>query len=344
MRGRMVTRISLKRKKKRRIQAGRLCAGLVLLALLGFAYVKNAAGKGMTERLMGMEMALLTGGETMTAVFEEDEPWALEEQDSTQAGQEPEGTAEPASVTAANAEVALGAKVTTMMPPEGIQPRIILYSTHSNESFRKVEGDNYEESSPWRTLDSGYNIQKIAQNLAYLLCNEYHLPVMFDSTDHELGKYYTTSYNRSLETMKKDKEKYPVDLFIDVHRDGTGSSGIGDVVTVDGKPCAKVMFVIGTGEGKTGGGFKERPKDWEANKRLADAIIAELNTYAEGLGKTTRVKTGRYNQHMAENCILIEIGHNQNTLEEVMNTVPYIAKAMNKVFTRDLDIQPYSVP
>ena len=93
-----------------------------------------------------------------------------------------------------------------------------------------------------------------------------------------------------------------------------------------------------------GEGFKERPKDWEANKRLADAIIAELNTYAEGLGKTTRVKTGRYNQHMAENCILIEIGHNQNTLEEVMNTVPYIAKAMNKVFTRDLDIQPYSVP
>lgn len=84
MRGRMVTRISLKRKKKRRIQAGRLCAGLVLLALLGFAYVKNAAGKGMTERLMGMEMALLTGGETMTAAFEEDKPWALEDQDSTQ--------------------------------------------------------------------------------------------------------------------------------------------------------------------------------------------------------------------------------------------------------------------
>ena len=109
MRGRMVTRISLKRKKKRRIQAGRLCAGLVLLALLGFAYVKNAAGKGMTERLMGMEMALLTGGETMTAAFEEDEPWALEDQDSTQAGQEPEDTAEPASVSAANAEVALGA-------------------------------------------------------------------------------------------------------------------------------------------------------------------------------------------------------------------------------------------
>ena len=101
------TRISLKRKKKRHIQAGRLCAGLVLLALLGFAYAKNAAGKGLTERLMGMEMALLTGGETMTAAFEEDEPWALEENEDTAANAEPVDTEEPASVTAANAEVAL---------------------------------------------------------------------------------------------------------------------------------------------------------------------------------------------------------------------------------------------
>ncbi len=341
MRGQKKRKKHIKR-GKRRIQWGRICSAMVLIGLFAFAYAKNTAGKGLTQRLMGMEMALLTGNEQVPVEFEDDEPWTLEEQESTQANADP--VEEPVSVTAANAEVALGTKVTTLMPPEGIEPRIVLYCTHSNESFRKVEGDNYEESREWRTLDSGYNIQKIAQNLSYLLCNEYHLPVMFDSTDHELGKYYTTSYNRSLETMQKDQEKYPVDLFIDVHRDGTGSSGIGDVVMVDGKPCAKVMFVIGTAEGKTGEGFKERPKDWEANKRLADAIIAELNTYADGLGKTTRVKTGRYNQHMADHCILIEIGHNQNTLEEVMNTVPYIAKAMNTVITRDLDIQPYSVP
>ena len=116
----------------------------------------------------------------MTAAFEEDEPWALEDQDSIQAGQEPEDTAEPASVTAANAEVALGAKVTTLMPPEGIQPRIILYSTHSNESFRKVEGDNYEESSQWRTLDSGYNSKD---------CTEFGLPYAMNTIACDVRQY-----------------------------------------------------------------------------------------------------------------------------------------------------------
>lgn len=342
MRGRRASWKEKRKKQKRRVPWARVGAGLVLLTLLGFAYVKNATGKGLTQRLMGMEMALLTNSDQGPEEEEDDRPWELEEGGVTQTSAEP--TAEPVVTTSLNAAVAVGDAVTTMMPPDGIQPRIILYNTHSNEAFRKVDGDNYEESSQWRTLNSGYNIQKVAQNLTYLLSQEYHLPVMFESTDHEQGKFYTTSYERSLATMKKDKEKYPVDLFIDVHRDGTGSSGVGDVVTVDGKPCAKVMFVIGTGEGKTGQGFKERPEDWEANKRVADAVIAELNTYAKGLGKTTRVKTGRYNQHMAKNCILIEIGHNQNTLQEVMNSVPYIAKAMNAVFTRDLDIQPYSVP
>lgn len=331
-------------KQKSGHRGKRWAVGIGLLGLLSVIYIKTTQGQGLTQRLMGMELALLTGQEPTFRQTEEDQPWALEEEKTTAANAQPTQSQEPAKTTSANAAVAVGDKVTTLMPPDGVQPRIIMYNTHSNEAFRKVEGDEYKESGNWRTLNSGYNIQKVAQNLCYLLNHEYHLPVMFDSTDHEQGKFYTTSYERSLATMKKDKEKYAVDLFIDVHRDGTGSSGVGDVVTVDGKPCAKVMFVIGTAEGKTGQGFREKPKDWQANKKVADAIINELNTYAKGFGKTTRVKTGRYNQHMAKNCILIEIGHNQNTLQEVMNSVPYIAKAMNTVFTRDLDIQPYSVP
>ena len=332
------------KKQKNGPRGMRWLLGIALLGLLGVVCAQATRGQGLTQRLMGMELALLTGQELTFCQTEEDRPWAMAEETATTANTQPTQIQEPVKTTSANEAVAVGDKVTTLMPPGDVQPRIIMYNTHSNEAFRKVEGDNYKESGNWRTLDSGYNIQKVAQNLCYLLNHEYYLPVMFDSTDHEQGKFYTTSYERSLATMKKDKGKYPVDLFIDVHRDGTGSSGVGDVVMVDGKPCAKVMFVIGTAEGKTGQGFREKPKDWQANKKVADAIINELNTYTKGFGKTTRVKTGRYNQHMAKNCILIEIGHNQNTLQEVMNSVPYIAKAMNTVFTRDLDIQPYSVP
>ena len=113
-------------------------------------------------------------------------------------------------------------------------------------------------------------------------------------------------------------------MFFDIHRDSSGPAGVGDVVQVDGKDCAKIMFVIGTGEGKTGQGFKVRP-NWQSNKKLADAIAAEL---------------GRYNQHVSDAAVAVEMGHNQNTLQEVLNSVPYLAKAMATVLTRDYGIQP----
>ncbi len=236
------------------------------------------------------------------------------------------------------------ATIAPLVPAQGTGPRIMLYSTHSNESFRKLPDQDYQEANNSRTLNSNYSILKVNSTLSNLLSEKYHLPIFFDNTDHEQGKYYTTSYNRSLKSIEAAKKKYDtLAVFFDIHRDAMGSSGIGDTVTVDGKPCAKIMFVVGTGEGKTGNGFREKP-NWQSNKQFAEAIVAELNKIAPGIARGVRVKTGRYNQHVSDHALAIEMGHNQNTLEEVLNSVPYLAQAIATVATRDLDIQPVSVP
>ena len=41
-----------------------------------------------------------------------------------------------------------------------------------------------------------------------------------------------------------------------------------------------------------------------------------------------RVKTGRYNQHISNQCLLIEVGHNSNTLDEALAAVEYFAAAV----------------
>lgn len=228
----------------------------------------------------------------------------------------------------------------TPIVTSGEGPVIMLYSTHSNESFRKVEGQDYAESSNSRTMDANYNILRVNSELSSQLSQTYKLPVYFDNTDNELGKYYTTSYERSLARVEASKKEHEtLSVFFDIHRDSSGPAGVGDVVQVDGKDCAKIMFVIGTGEGKTGQGFKVRP-NWQSNKKLADAIAAELDAIAPGLCRGVRVKTGRYNQHVSDAAVAVEMGHNQNTLQEVLNSVPYLAKAMATVLTRDYGIQP----
>ena len=40
------------------------------------------------------------------------------------------------------------------------------------------------------------------------------------------------------------------------------------------------------------------------------------------------LKNGRYNQHVADCCVLIEVGNNYNTLEEALAAMPFLANAI----------------
>ena len=131
----------------------------------------------------------------------------------------------------------------------------------------------------------------------------YGYTVIHDTTDHEPPKL-TTAYDRSLATIEQYKEKYPeIEIFIDVHRDSLGLENMeNDVVEIDGKRCAKVMFVVGQGQK-----YDDKP-DFDTNNALAENLTSKLNGYAKGLCKAPRIRTGRYNQQVGKYCMLIEVG------------------------------------
>ena len=125
-------------------------------------------------------------------------------------------------------------------------------------------------------------------------------------------------------------------MMIDVHRDAYELSDevtmedyakADDAVEVEGKRCARLMFVVGTGQGKTGAGFSVKP-NYPVNYALALALTEHMSAKSERLMRPIRVKTGRYNQHMGKRCLLVEVGHNANTLEEALNSIPYLAEAI----------------
>ena len=43
------------------------------------------------------------------------------------------------------------------------------------------------------------------------------------------------------------------------------------------------------------------------------------------------LKPGRFTQHVAPACVLVEAGNNRNTLAEVLAAMPYLADAIAKV-------------
>lgn len=228
----------------------------------------------------------------------------------------------------------LDTESSTEITEHGQTPTILIYHTHATEAYLPTEEAPYEQTTRWRTNDPQNSVIAVGEALAQEL-RSYGYNVIHDTTNYE-PPVLSSAYERSLQGMERYQEKYPdIALFIDLHRDAyeldddatmEEYAGIDDTVTINGETCARLMFVVGTGEGSSGNEFSVRP-DYQTNYSLALGITEYLETVKEGFTRPIRVKTGRYNQHMGV-CLLIEVGHNANTLEEAKNAVKYFAKAI----------------
>ena len=206
--------------------------------------------------------------------------------------------------------------------------RVLIYHTHTYEAFEQAEDKRYQETETWRTADSAHNMIRVGEELSSLL-RALGVEVTHDTTAFE-PPVLSTAYTRSLAMLEKRiaaGETY--DLYIDLHRDAYAASyGGSNTVSIGGVDTAKLMLLIGKGEGVTGQGYDVKP-DWEKNLSIAQAITDDLNDQAEGLCRDVHIKSGRFNQHVAPCCVLVEAGNNKNTLAQVLAAMPYLADAIH---------------
>lgn len=214
-------------------------------------------------------------------------------------------------------------------------PRVLIYHTHTHEAYQQVSEDPYEETETWRTDDPQHSVVRVGEELAGQL-RALGVEVIHDTTDHEPPKL-GTAYTRSLETLKSYKTQH-FDCYIDLHRDAYDESVYQTLsASVGGQSVAQLMVLIGNGEG-----FNEKPK-YEQNLSFAQALTDQLNALSSNICRDVLVKNGRYNQHVGCPAILIEVGHNMNTLKEAVNAMPYLARALNALLQGEQPV-PLSTP
>ncbi len=202
--------------------------------------------------------------------------------------------------------------------------KVLIYHTHTYEAYESTMEAPYSAIEKWRTKDENHNVTAVGKALAASL-TALGLEVTHDTSAFEPPSM-DTAYDRSLSMLERriaDGEQY--DLYIDLHRDAiAASSTIKRTISIGGEEVARFMVLIGKG---TSGGYTQQPK-WEENRKIAQIITDELNKQYASLARDVKVKTGRFNQHISTNCILIECGMNTNTLEQVLMGVPYLANAI----------------
>ena len=213
-------------------------------------------------------------------------------------------------------EVLDAPKISTTTPQFG--PNVLIYHTHTHEAYEQVSDDPYPALEAWRTADNDHSVVRVGAELARQL-ESLGFEVVHDKTDHE-GDDLPNAYTRSLATLESYEHLF--DLYIDLHRDAWTEADAEGFVGPDGKPMAQLMLLIGNGNG-----FDTKPY-YPQNLAFAEALTKRVNAIVPGICKPVLVKDGRYNQHIGVFSILVEVGHNRNTLREALATVEPLSKAL----------------
>lgn len=199
-------------------------------------------------------------------------------------------------------------------PMKGSGPKVLLIHTHGSESYTPTGKNSYNPSDNDRTLDKNYNMIRIGNEVEAVLnksgIETVHIEEIFDSPT------YTGSYDRSLEAITKAMKKNPsIEVVVDLHRDAMiakDGTKYKPVTEVDGKKTAQLMFVMGSDLG----GLVHT--DWKKNLNMAVNLQNNLSQKYSGLMRPILLRKQRFNQHVTNASILVEVGTSGNTLEEAI--------------------------
>ena len=201
---------------------------------------------------------------------------------------------------------------------------ILLFHTHSCESYTASEKYQYTPTGNFRTTDLNFTVTRVGAELETQL-KQYGYSVYHDSSYHDYPAY-NGSYTRSLQTVENILKTYPSDIIMDVHRDAIGSrEDYAPTVKIGEDYAAQIMFVIGTNDG----GLNH--PNWNQNLKFAIKVQQKAEEMYPGLFKPIMLTTSRYNQHTGRYASIIEVGATGNTLDQCLMSMKYLAKVMDEV-------------
>lgn len=136
-----------------------------------------------------------------------------------------------------------------MMKPdiEISNKNIVLFHTHSCESYTSSEKYPYTPTGNFRTTDLNYTVTRVGTELETEL-KKYNYNVVHNTDYHDYPSY-NGSYTKSLSTVENILKTTPSDIIIDVHRDAIGSrSDYAPTVKIgegeNAEEAAQLMFVV----------------------------------------------------------------------------------------------------
>ena len=205
--------------------------------------------------------------------------------------------------------------------------KVLIYHTHGSESFCDSREGVKEDT-----------IIGVGEHLAELLEEKYQIPVYHDETSYDIvdgvldrSKAYENAYNNVSKILEENPS---IEVVIDLHRDGVDED-THLVTEVNGKKTAKIMFLNGVSRSNMNGeiAYLENPNKLSNLAFSFQMYLEGKENYGDYVRKIY-VRSLRYNLHVKPRATLIEVGAQNNTVEEEKNAMEPLADILDKVLSK----------
>ncbi|MED5017071.1 stage II sporulation protein P [Paenibacillus chibensis] len=243
---------------------------------------------------------------------------------------EPGGKKEPGNPgNAGNAGEGKKNPTQTPVPPANATGKkvVMIYHSHPREAYNPLLSKASSNPSSKSPSQSVMLVGKyVADKLESLGVGTLHSEKDYATTVNDYN--YNFSYKYSRQTVKEALSRNNgLDYLIDIHRDSQRHDKTTTVI--DGAGYAQVFFIVG-----------HENKNWRKNEAFASAIHEQLEKSYPGIsrgiwGKTSAQGNGEYNQSLADNSILIEVGGIDSTNEELKRTAELLGQIIADLYYKD---------
>lgn len=216
-----------------------------------------------------------------------------------------------------------------VLPEAENEPSVLLYHTHTTETYQLLDRDFYAQGFLTRSNDENLNMIRVGkavkEELEKMGIRVIHDTAVYDST-------YSGAYYRSMDAAEAYLEKYPsIKITVDLHRDAIqDDSGVKTKPTavINGKKAAQIMIITGCQEEDNG--ITDLP-EWEQNLTFALKLQQSMETLYPGLTRPVFFCARSYNMGLTPYSLLIEMGTDANTLDEAVYSGKMLGRALGKI-------------
>lgn len=181
-------------------------------------------------------------------------------------------------------------------------PKVYIYNTHNYEAY-----DGFDIVSASHLLK-----EKLESRNIDVILEETDVVGEVKKNNLEYKDTYKITRELILNNMSDD-----ISLYIDLHRDSVDKSST--TINIDNKDYARILFVVGS-----------KHESYKENYEVCDNLNKYLKNINNKLSRgILERKSSSYNQDLSGNIILIELGSESNTKEEVSNTIEVLSDALS---------------